>query len=899
MSQSLPLNATQLDTPESGSMLDDCLYRQLFEHTRTIKLVIDPISLTLIEANPAACTYYGYTRSEMLKCTLPQLTNLSESDLVSLIANLPEDENVSFITEQHSKQGELRYLAFELCSIQYAHKSYLYSICQDVTEHIRATSALSDSKERFRTLVDLAPVAIVQHDPQGKRLFCNSHWYELSGLNPNVDLALQPDPIHPDDVPMLAQAQRRMWDTGQRVENILIRYQQPDGAVTWGSGNGQPIYDAQGNPSGYIATIMNITELKRLEENLRASEARYRTLLELAPVGIIQLDQNGKPDYCNPRWYELVGTSPDAGLPDDSTLPIHPDDLERVTVEWMEMQTSGKAIENLRFRYCLPDQSIRWVSGDTRPILDSKGAITGYLGAITDITKPIQLEDALRTSEERFRMLFELVPFGILQTDATGKRIYCNPHWCDMLGLTLAEALEQSENQFVYPDDIETVRNMWYTMLKTKQAVEGMRFRYLRPDGSVIWAAGNMRPILDPQGRITGTLVAVNDITKRIELEDALRRSEERGRLITDNIHDVVVLTDSHNHIQFASPSIKAVFGYEPGAVIGHPLRDYIQRNELSTIAASLDSVIQVGMPNIVFETQVSNHKGHTVDVEVSAKLMQDEHGGFAGGVFALRDSTQRKLIESIMLEQEKLKSALEKETELSNIKSRMMNRIAHEFRTPLAVVQSAIENLTTYYPRFTEQQRLEKQDKIRTQIRVITNMLDDIGLVVKGTFTQAHIHRYEIDLTAICRGIANQIETNFNRPAIFLLDMPPMLRVKIDANVLKTAIKNIMHNAVLYSPPNAPVTVRLVQQSDSFELSVIDTGIGIPPNEIPRIFEPFFRGSNIGEISGLGIHLTLALAAVEAHDGSISVESTEGQGSTFTITIPLQETPEEFIPEG
>jgi PAS domain S-box-containing protein len=551
------------------------------------------------------------------------------------------------------------------------------------------------------------------------------------------------------------------------------------------------------------------------------------------------------------------------------------------------MMVTNLPFESADFRYQLPDKSTLWVSGNGRPLLDAQGNVTGYIGAVTDISERKQLEDALVTSETRFRTLIDFAPVGIVETDVNGSVILTNSQWHTLSGIADDGHMYSNPSQTIHPDDLVLTQATNQSMVATTSPIDNLEYRFLHPDGKIVWVSDSSRSLLASDGEVTGYIIAMTDITKRKQLEEDLRTNEERLRLITDNIHDVVVLTDENAHAEFINPSIRTILGYEPEKMVGLNTLDYIQPDDRSTLLHELDTAITTGASHFMIETHAHHADGRYINVEIFGKLLRDQHSTYRGGVFIMRDITQRKLMASLLIEQEKLQTALDKGMELNNLKARMMGRIAHEFRTPLAIVQSSMETLTYYYDRLTPAQRTDKEVKVRDQIRRITDMLDEIGLVIKGSFTPAHIHRFETDMSSLCRDIATQLEKTLNQPNRYVLDMPQTALVSVDANVLKKAIQHIMHNAALYSAPSTVVTVRLTPSDDHLEIAVTDTGIGIPPNDIPRIFEPFFRGSNIGEIGGLGIRMALARAAVEAHGGTIGVDSTLGKGTTFTIRLP------------
>lgn len=147
-------------------------------------------------------------------------------------------------------------------------------------------------------------------------------------------------------------------------------------------------------------------------------------------------------------------------------------------------------------------------------------------------------------------------------------------------------------------------------------------------------------------------------------------------------------------------------------------------------------------------------------------------------------------------------------------------------------------------------------------------------------------VHLSPVDLSTLCREIAQELEKHFGQPGKYNIDLPERVIVRADAATLKKAIFHVMYNAAQFSAPASPVEVSLSVHNQGVELSVQDTGIGILPEEQARIFEAFFRGSNIGVVSGLGLGLTIAKVCIELHQGTITVESVPGQGTDVRIWL-------------
>lgn len=288
-----------------------------------------------------------------------------------------------------------------------------------------------------------------------------------------------------------------------------------------------------------------------------------------------------------------------------------------------------------------------------------------------------------------------------------------------------------------------------------------------------------------------------------------------------------------------------------------------------------------------LIEFRCIHASGHPVWIESSATPIYDENAKVTGILTVFRDITERRQIEALRRERDVLQAVLHKEQELSSLKSTMMVRIEHEFRTPLATIHTSAELLTRYLERMTAAQREDRFETIRGQIAHLTSMLDGIRGVIDTARGATEPVLSPVDVTALCRDLIAQMNGLRSQPIAFA-STADSVAILSDEGLLGLALRQVLLNAVRYSHHDSPLTVELLTAPDAVTIRVIDAGISIIPDELPRVFEPFFRGSNINEVGGLGIGLTLARAAINALNGSITILSEVGRGTTVTIHLPV-----------
>jgi signal transduction histidine kinase len=246
------------------------------------------------------------------------------------------------------------------------------------------------------------------------------------------------------------------------------------------------------------------------------------------------------------------------------------------------------------------------------------------------------------------------------------------------------------------------------------------------------------------------------------------------------------------------------------------------------------------------------------------------------------------RILERKQIEDE-IRQALTIETELSELKSRFISNVSHEFRTPLAIVQSSTQLLKYYHDRMDEEKKLQHLEKIEDQVQQMTSLLERVLTISKSETVGLSFNPAPIDLIAFCTSIVEEIMlTTGKSHEIHLLYEPKNFNCSVDEKLLRHILTNLLSNAVKYSPGGTWIQLGLSCDDQQILICVQDQGIGIPAEDLKHLFKDFHRGANVGTISGTGLGLAIVQRATQTHGGEITVESTVGFGTTFTVKIPL-----------
>lgn len=423
--------------------------------------------------------------------------------------------------------------------IQWEGKAALLGIQLDVSDRIAAETALRDSEERFRNLVEGSRQGVLLH-VDFQPVFANAALAEMFGYD-SEDEILELGNV----LDLVAADHREMWRNNRQARLSGLRVPESyefmgirkDGSEIWVHVTVR-VVSWEGR-TAFQGTMIDISDRRKAEEAIRASEERFRTLTSLSPVGFFVTDAEGRCRYVNEAYAAMSGLSLEQCDGQGWLSAIHPDDRDRIFDEWHAATRLGRPMRT-EFRFLRPDASITWGIAQSAPQRDASGRTVGYIGAITDLTARKRMEKALEDSEERFRTLTSLSPVGVFLTDRKGELIYINEALSQMLDMPTAKALGHSWMDGIHPEDRDEIVTQWRKAFPKR---ENLRFEIRMGDGidRNIWVLIQASPLRAVSGTETGYIGAVTDITDRRNAEEQLRQVQKMdavGQLTGGIAHD-------------------------------------------------------------------------------------------------------------------------------------------------------------------------------------------------------------------------------------------------------------------------------------------------------------------------------------------------------------------------
>lgn len=380
-------------------------------------------------------------------------------------------------------------------------------------------------------------------------------------------------------------------------------------------------------------------------------------------------------------------------------------------------------------------------------------------------------------------------------------------------------------------------------------------------------------------------LIVAQNVTDRIAAQNAMRESNAALQAVIMAAPLAILRISPQGIIEMCNPAVEQMFGWKISKLVGH-LPPYTEA-DLADFLNILERT-RKGETVLGRETQRFRADGKLIDISVSTAPIHGVSGEVKEIIAIIEDITERKRAEAELLEQERLRLALNKEIELRNLRARFMSMVSHEFRNPLAVIATSTGILERYYVRMSAESRQANFARIQTNIHYLTEMLDDILTLLHTESIGLDFKPVALDLVDLCSRLVSdmRLQVHDTHQIEWVARVEKAL-IQGDPKLLQHAVTNLLSNAVKYSPPQSTIHVEINAENHQVNICVKDQGIGIPRGELNRLFEPFYRAENVGSVPGNGLGLAIVHQAVELHSGQLQVESELGVGSIFTIHLP------------
>jgi PAS domain S-box-containing protein len=478
---------------------------------------------------------------------------------------------------------------------------------------------------------------------------------------------------------------------------------------------------------------------------------------------------------------------------------------------------------------------------------------------------------ALRKNEARFTELFETLQEGIYIATPEGNILDANPALVRMLGYDSKEELLLKHVQDILPDQIE--RKALMEEVERQPSPQGREINLLRKDGTPIVCLNTTTSVRDTTGRVIRYQGSLMDVTARRQMEHQLHKEQEFARRLVDNFPDLILVVDANSHYTFVSPRCQEVLGYELAETANMELGGRTHTEDLPLLLALFADILAGRQSFASLEIRVRHKLGDWRRVRFNFSPLADETGKIEGVVLSGRDVTELKRLEEQLIQAEKLAAM-----------GQMLAGVAHELNNPLTAILGVTELLRDGQglEESTKRQLELTHRQARRAARIVQNLLEfsrpaspqkrpvDLNSIIERTL-QLHEHSLR----------RNSVEVDF-RP------QPDFPGVVADANQLIQVFLNLVTNAeqaIREVRESGRIQIRLARVGAHIATTFQDDGVGIRPESVARLFDPFYTTKRPGGGTGLG--LSICLSIVREHGGTIEAEALPAGGSAFTVYLP------------
>lgn len=788
----------------------------------------------------------------------------------------------------------------------------------------KSEEAVRESELFHRTLVETSPVAVVLADPQGKVTYISPAAKEMFGLGPGEGLGTLPtDWIAPEYHEIVFQRMRKVLVELQAQPPVEYKMFRRDRTPIWASVASAPLLDARGRLKSVITVCQNVTERRLAQAAVQESEERLAAFMRNLPAAAWIKDAEGRYVYANPEAEQVFGKPLDdlRGKTDAEIFP--PQTARQFRENDRRVLAEGGSLQTVEVLH-QPDGADRHsiVSKFALPGFGGEPACTG--GVAFDITERRQLENRLehkleelqatkaelaRQNEQlvsshamleserrRYQELFDFAPNGYLVTDLNGLILEANLAACKMLGQTGKFVARVPLVQFLAREDQRKALDLLVRFRRGARDQTGHVEMALQPRGSEpIPCLVTINAIMANDGSAEGLRWLLRDITERKQAEQKLSQSEQRLALATSGARIGIFDWDAVTGDRHWTPEHEAIFGYAPTTTTKHPYKDWADRVHPDDLPRVVEEAQRCLDESRVYEAEyrVLWPDGSVHWIEARGRPVCDSEGRATRMMGTVMDITGRKMAEDELKAARRSAEQAKAVAEQANrAKDHFFAVLSHELRTPLTPIVMAVSILERR-PDLDPTIR-EMLEMVRRNIELESGLIDDLLDVSRIARGKIELTRSAVPLCSVIQRAVEVCKPDIEaRRLHFGVDLGPAAPYWVNADVprLQQVFWNLLKNAIKFTPHDGCVGIRCRPGAQCVVAEVNDSGIGIEPQALPRVFNAFeqVEQSITRQFGGLGLGLAICKALVELHGGTISAHS-EGRdkGASFQVRLPL-----------
>jgi diguanylate cyclase (GGDEF)-like protein/PAS domain S-box-containing protein len=532
----------------------------------------------------------------------------------------------------------------------------------DISKRKQAEDALRESEERYRTLVDNIDRGINLIDTDHNIIFLNASQGEK--FNKPVSEMIGKKCFREFEkrdavCPYCPGVQTMATNRPAEIETEGVR---DDGSRFQVRLQTFPVFRRDGKVNAFIEIAEDITERKQMENALRNSEQKYRTILETMEEGYYELDLAGNFTFFNEAECRIHGRSREELMGMNNREYTTPEIAKRIYAIFNKVYRTGIPAKIVDYEVRRKDGSVAMIETSTSLLRNAAGEPIGFYGISRDRTEQKKAEEILRQSEEKYRTILENMEEGYFEVDLVGNLTFFNDSMCRIHGYPRDEMMGMNNREYMDEEASKRVYKIFNTVFRTGKGATIQDWQIIRKDGfKLVDVEASVSLMRDAGGNPRGFRGVVRDVTVRKQAEEALLQSKEKYRTILENIGDGYYEVDLAGNLTFFNDSLCKIVGYPRDKLMGMNNREYMSPETAKRTYQLFNEVYKRGEPTKIFDWEFIKIDGSTINVEISISLMRDSKGEPVGFRGILRDVTVRKQAEEALREsEEKYRSLVE-----------------------------------------------------------------------------------------------------------------------------------------------------------------------------------------------------------------------------------------------
>ncbi len=869
--------------------------RGLIESSVDAMLTVAP-DLTITDVNEQMVKLTGYSSEDLIGSTFKDYFAEPDRAAAGVRQTLAEGSVTNYELLLRSRYRREFLVSFNASVFKDTEGKVqgIFAVARDVTEQRRLEEQLRESQNYNRGLIESSVDALVTVDPDLTVTDVNGQMVKLTGYTRDELIGSSFKDYFTE--PELAAAGVRQTLAQGSVTNYELVLKSRTGKRTVVSFNAGTFKDIAGRIAGILASARDITEQKRLEEQLREQQNYNRSLIESSVDALMTVDPVGIITDVNEQTAKLTGFNRKHLIGSSFFAYFTDPELARNGVE----QTFRDATVT-NYELVLRTKASRKVpvSFNAAVFHDTSGAVAGILAGAREITLQKEIERAMREQQIYTRSLIESNIDALMTTDTVGIITDVNRQMCETTGYTREELIGSPFKQY-FTDPQRAEEGVGQVLAEDR--VTNYELTIRARDGRETLVSYNATTFRDADGRLRGVFAAARDITAQKALEEQIRQQNTDLTEATAFLNNVlessteysIIAMDLDGKVLNWNEGARRNYGYSAEEMVGKRNASILNSPDdikAGSVALIMKPALQTVQSEAVFERMRSDGRRFTALVALTRR--RDSAGTPIGYVLISRDITeQKRLEEQLRRQNEELEEQNHRIQQANRLKSEFLANMSHELRTPLNAIIGFSELLYDGRAGTVSAKQKGYVGDVLSSARHLLQLINDVLDLSKVESGKMEFFPELVDPAKLAGEVRDILRTLTARKRIMLFtEIDPQLQeVILDPAKLKQVLFNFVSNALKFTPEDGRVTIRMRPAGpDDLQIEVEDSGIGIRPEDLPRLFVEFQQldASASKKYQGTGLGLALTKHIVQAQGGTVGVISTPSRGSTFSARLP------------